>query len=521
MNFFRENKSARKGILITVVTLFFLGALVNNNGQSRVSHAVGKRKLDIGLIQAQFEATIDENPSVDHKQLQAYLVQQETEKLSFYNHLENIGLTPSIKAVKSALAAELPDDLSISDLAKQHHQTRDELILAVSDRVAFNQLLTAINNSAIITNENKALHKQVIGQQREYASLAISDIPLTASQADLEAIYEQQKHMLMSPKTYNYQYVEVSPKTLGLPEPSSQEVNRFLAEHISEYTDQKVNYTLTSSSTKKPPQEHNVLLSNTGKLKATLKTLSVGESTTVYEKEKPLQLTLNHSEATNSLSPDKRTQLVQDTHQAIHQNALTQSLKQIEEYAYTHPNSLIDLANTHKLSIKTASTHQPSMAILSALNDEDVRQHHYISTPIKLEDGSHILLQLISVSEPTPLAYAEVKDKVASIYKDQVQCPQAINKLRASDNISRTSKELELEIEPLTHNLYDTAISPVLSAVIPKRSAPNPDTVLYGPSGQRWIQLKRISFDIDTQYPPDAIEGLDAEATISQLKDNT
>ena len=520
MNFFRENKSARKGILITVVTLFFLGALVNNNGQSRASQSIGKRKLDIGLIQAQFEATINENPSVDHHQLQAYLVQKESEKLKLYNHLEAIGLTPSTQALKSALATELPKNISIADLAKQHRQTPDELLLAISDSAAFNQVLTAINDSAIVTPEVNRLHQQVVGQKRHFSDINLSNINLDADTETLLAIYEQQKHLLMSPRTYKYHYVEVSPQSLHLSEPTSQETDEHFNKHIDQYTDYNINYTLSPQPSKRSPQVKRSQLSQAGEYKTHLANLPVGESTMIHTKQKQLKITLNQSDATNTISPDKHEQLINDTFQSIHKDTVTQSLKPIAEYAYTHPGSLKDLAKAYTLNIKSTTTHNPSAEILSALNDEDVRNHHYISSPIKLNESTYILIQLTSVSEPKPLDYIDVKDKVTSIYKDQVQCPKTINILRGSSDISETSKHLGLEVESLTHNLYDTATSGTLSAIIPKRSKPNPDTVLYGPGGQRWIKLDHISFDSDIPHIPDAIEGLDAEATISQLKDN-
>lgn len=520
MNFFRENKPARKGILITVVTLFFLGALVNNNGQSRISQSIGKRKLDIGLIQAQFEATVNENPSVDHHQLQAYLVQKESEKLKLYNHLEAIGLTPSTQALKSALATELPKNISIADLAKQHRQTPDELLLAISDNTAFNQLLTAINDSAIITPEMNDLHQQVVGQKRHFSDINLSNITLDADTETLMTIYEQQKHLLMSPRTYEYNYVEVSPQSLHLSKPTSQETDEHFNKHIDKYTDYNIHYTLSPQSSKAQPQEKRTRLSEAGELKAHLANLAAGESTIINKKQKQLKITLNESNATNTLSPDMHEQLTNDTLQSIHNNTVSQSLKPIAEYAYTHPDSLRDLAKMYALDVKSTSTHNPSADILSALNDEDVRSHHYISEPIKINESTYILIQLTSISEPKPLDYSDVKDKVASIYKDQVQCPKTINILRASSDITETVKHLGLEVTPLTHNLYDTATSGTLSAIIPKRSKPSPDTVLYGPTGQRWIKLNHISFDSDIPHIPDAIEGLDAEATISQLKDN-
>lgn len=516
VKFFREYKSARSSLLITIVALFLVGAVINNNPNARSDLSVGKRHIDTRLLQARYEQALKNNPTVAPQALQQHLIKEELSKLERYTQVEKLGINPSKTSISQALKKELPENKSLKELAANMGIAPDQLVLTVSDNTAHNQLLKILSDSSFTTSNDASIHQSVMGQKRIYTDILLEDSTKLVDEPTLQAFYETYKEQFITPTSYQYDYIELTPESLAITDVTDEMINQYFEAHASDYAETEFTYSITSipqkASIAPESTDHSLRYSDIPNAhKVALAAMKPNDNKVFSDSGEKKRITLHKTQESKHIAPNMQTKLKIDS-QAFHQqNKMDQLVRDIDEYAYSHPESLSEVAQHYGLELKHGSTDQPPTSLLSALEDTDTKDRHLVSRAISSSSTSANLFQIKTIIEPKQLSFSEARDQVAKLYHQQIQKAEMINALRHGADpkeygLKSTSKEVDI---------YDLAQSK-LHGLVSTLKNPHPDGVIEEDDGTHWVSLNTIAFD-DAETPTDAIEQLEINAVFEKL----
>lgn len=543
IRFFRENKSTRDSVIGVVAVLFCISAIFGGFQSSKSSLSVGKRQVDTQRIHTQFQQIIKKHPTVDKQALEKDLISYALSSLKQFEYIENLGLAPTTKKIKHALSEILPKNASLKDLAKEQHLNQNQLLLSISDQIAFQQLTQSIESTSIITPQQQHLHEGVLTQIRTYIDIDLNQGVYPDNFEAYKAIYNQQN--LQHSKVYHYNYVDITPETLNLPQITEVMISDYFLENLEIYADQDYEYQVTSyipsttaQSNHKPWPQHiqtsldkfeenhpNSRMSTTA-YHEKRSTLPVDHR--IIEKMKPGQhyildenntftvISLLQKQTSKTLDPNLANTLRSNLEKSQYTHLLQQKITELSEYAYTHPTSLEDFAKTHHLSLQTEQSNNMD-SYSSLLNDEDFTEKHYISDSKQISELHYRYLQLIEIIPQKAKSYNEALDEIRNIYQQNILFPSILEQLNQANSIEDI-KQICSSYK-LSYQILNTEDKPVESiyALTPTRHNPHPSTSYQN----HWQQLQNIHFSDRQEDIAPLIQKLDGEILLSTLRNAT
>ena len=144
---------------------FAWGAFFNNAPSHNVPR-IGKRQIDLIGLQNTYQHIMQNNPGLDGQKLQAHLVNEQLKMLKVYTHIESMGIKPSPEYLKTTIHQQLPQDTTLSEFSKQVGQPPQQLLQTIQDRMSEQLLISAIQNSAIVTQDMKGLTSTYAGTSK-------------------------------------------------------------------------------------------------------------------------------------------------------------------------------------------------------------------------------------------------------------------------------------------------------------------------------------------------------------------
>lgn len=545
VSFFREHKSTRRAILLVMIGLFCVGAIFNTRSPSSPNLNYGKRQLDLHHLQSTYQAILAQSPEINPVLLQEYLLNQEKNQIRLFEHIESIGLIPTDSKVAKKVKQVIPEGESLRSIALQQKQPPNDLLQVISDDIAKQQLTDALKKSSFIAGIDQSMHQKAFGQTRRYSIINLASLQAPSHHESYLAIYNKYRDQFTNPASYRYNYVDISVESLDISPPTQQDIDAFLQNNMQTYTDQDVSYSVTtfhpgssSSNLTEFPQviqqqiqtfkDKNKDIGSTSyskqaslsslptDLKVVAAKLNQGESTIIQNDSILTIFTLNERHASNKLSPDK-SQALQDDCYSLHKaKHLQLMLKEINDYAYTHPDSINVLASEYNLTVSQSVATAPEGPIVEALSDSDVAVNQYISEAFQVKPGTYRLIQLVSSSPTTQKSYDEALDDIKSRYISEILKPHVASELSQAqgEEIDGICEKYGLDLTK--HETSEKESHPEsIFTLVPTRKDPNPSNL----SNNQWVQLNAIQYHDKAQVHQPTIDNLDTLQYMQSIYD--
>jgi len=537
ISFFRENKTVRDTVLSVIAALFCIGAVIGG-AQPKSAISVGKRQLDAHRLQSQYHHIIKEHPEVDKKVLEQELMSQAIATLKQYQHIENLGFTPSSDQLKKVLSENLSGNISFKDFAATQHLNSKQLLLSIRDQLAFSQLQQSITQSSINTAKQQKLHAHTISQVRHYTDIDLSNVEYEDDESAYKAIYQQQQ--FKHPKQYHYTYVDITPETLNLEKTTNEMQENYFEKNMDQYADEDYEYQITTyipsqnspSVFKTWPHDIQLALSSfkesnpnlriqtdtyhkkrseMAKEHQVLSQLKPGEHRVIHNQKIFKVISLLQKQSSKTLDPNLKAQLDADLEQSHYHHQLQTNIELISEMAYTQPKSLEKLAKHYHLTVYKGMTTDPSI-FGKLTEDTDFTEKRYISESVEHSPLHHQFFQITHIQDEQKKTYLDALDDIKQVYKEKILYPQLVEKLQTAslEEIDALCQKYHLKIE--TRNTKDKPL-PTVFTLITNYDNPKPSIL----DKTHWIQLQEIEYPEGDQDMTPLIQKLDNDIFLSSL----
>lgn len=519
-----------------------------NNGQTN-NFNIGKRKINIEGIQQAFQNIMAQSPQTDAMALQQYLIKLETDKLKKYQHIENLGLKPSKTRLKLAINQLLPDEMTFDTFVSKIRKNKNQVLQDMLDETALAQLTNSLNDSQFIVKPDYETHQQVLSQERTYIDVSFSNLKVLETEPKLAKLFQAHQAELQSPASYTYNYIDITPETLGFAAIEEDDIQKFFLQNPQPYQDTSVNYQLTeiasgkgASTTNPFPQyiqdeidtftkslkrfkvvthDYDQLLSDISSDMQPYINAAIQNQYSFYTHNNRLYIIeVKNSTPSSSISPSKRDQLVNDATFQYHHRLMTSQIKNIEDFAYMHPKNIEDVANEYHITIESTQTQNPLPALLNTLEDSDTLQKRFVSEPIQLAPNHYQLIQISDYKPPHKSSYSEALPKLKEIFKEEILTPEIMAKLSSAatfESINAICKEYGIIAEQKNASIHDMDGMQKTKDLIPTKLNPSPSMAIQAEDGTHWVKLTHISFNDSDIMMEDIIQNMDADLYISQI----
>lgn len=519
ISFFHNNKRYRDATLTVVVIFFFLGALFNDPSPS-VKTTVGKRQIDVQKLQSQYHEMLKQYPGIDPQSLQESLLQRAQAELYQAQQIEAMGLRPSEQKIKDTIKGLLPKNTTLKNLSQHKSFNQNQMMTSVSDQLAREQLVSALQASTIVTDVNQQLHHHAMHHTRDYIDIDLSQASFPDDEIAYQNIFHQQQ--LSHPKEFYYQYVDITPSSQDLPVITETMIDDYFKEHLDDYTDQEIEYQVTSyfpSSTENnvyknwPPyiqeaiddfqKTHTTSSSRSQIIQVKASDLSArdqvvakmmpGQHYALPKEDMLIILTVIKKNNTHTLNPKLKHALEAAVQHSHYQHLLASRVKMLSEDAYTNPESLEQFAKKHQLKIHNKQSIS-SEDFSSQLEDPDFIEHHYISPAIEVSDLHYRFIQITKIVDEQLKTYHEASGDIKQLYKEHTVYPTIIHALNQSTDIEAVKKIChEYKLTFNTHTANPKSNHEIYG-LIPTTENPYPSIV----NNNHWLQLQSIQY-LNTQ----------------------
>jgi hypothetical protein len=515
---------------------------------------VGKRRINLEAIHRTYQTALESAPQTDPKALQQYLLSLEHTKLTKYNHIESLGIKPSKKAIKTSLTQIIPADMPLNEFAKRAQLSPNQLLQEISDETAQLQFVNALTASNFITATDYEPHQQVLSQTRQYTDISFATLTVSDSEPGLKSLYQAQPEHFLTPAKYQYSYIEITPETIKLPPISQESIDSFFQANPTSYQDTQIEYQITEFQPGRatqlapdfPPevqavidnyaQQHKrishqttsfeTLLSHSSTQHRPYLPIAIEQGVSSFEEDNRLYvIKVLKSSPTQQVASDKQSKLQQDAEFEHYTHQLSRLVKDIADYAYMHPTSLVEVANNYHLTILSHTTSSPHPALITSLQDDETILKNFVTDPIQISPAHYQIIQVNRYTPPHPSSFEEALPELKSLYRREALEPEVSRQLASCTSLEALQavcQQYGLNIKQNKSTIHDIdGNGAAVFDLRPTLNNPKPATLTQQSDGTHWVQLNDISFPgTEEDIITDLINRIDAEHYLSNITDS-